>query len=158
MQPDRCGPLMKPRASRRPQPQRGGACAGGGESGKVGSVGGFELWTTCFYHLGRILHDWAKCLGLDAHDSVRRARLDTNVHFFFFGKNCGKNLHLHFPPPPAPYTILHYVLSPIRYSIQTAQLTDRDWGFNEKQTDRGGNETLVAHTNCCNNHIYIKAR
>lgn len=37
------------------------------------------------------------------------------------------------------------------------QLMDRDWGFNEKKTDRSGNETLVAHTNCCNNHICIKA-
>lgn len=78
-----------------------------------GLVGGIELWTTCFCHLGHILHDWAKCLRLDTHDNVQRARLDTNVHFW--QELCAKLVSLH----SLLYYCLLYVLTPISYSKQT---------------------------------------
>lgn len=105
--------LMRAHASRHSQPQWGGTAFVAGWGGVAVVGGGIELWTTCFYHLGHILHDWAKCLRLDTHDNVQRARLDTNVHFW--QELCAKLVSLH----SLLYYCLLYVLTPISYSKQT---------------------------------------
>lgn len=46
----------------------------------AGGTEGAKLWTTCFHHLGHILHDGAKRWSLDSHHNTQRTRLDTNVH------------------------------------------------------------------------------
>lgn len=52
----------------------------------AGGKEGAKLWTTCFHHLGHILHDEAKHRRLDSHDNARvLGWMQMNV----FGKSGG---------------------------------------------------------------------
>lgn len=121
-------------------------------------LGGINLWTTCFCHLGHILHDWAKCLRLDTHDNIQGARPKENVQILernvqILERNvCDICISA---PPPAVSSFMSP--TPISYSKQTDNWLKGIEVFNENKTDRRGNEILVPHTNSSNNHIYIKA-
>lgn len=71
--------------------------------------------------------------------------------FFFLATNM-ENICITVLPPVQSVSIS----STIKLFQTNRLVADRDWGFNEKQTDSGGNETLVARANCCNNHFYLK--
>lgn len=94
----------------------------------AGGTEGAKLWTTCFHHLGHILHDGAKHRRLDSHDNARRARLDANERFW-------QERWLKLASPALPL-LLSSLCPYVNKLFQTNRVaTDRDWGFNEKKTE-----------------------
>lgn len=73
------------------------------------------MWTTCFLHLGHILHDWAKCLRLDTRDNIQGAKLGTNVHFL--ARNALNICTSPLPPVLSSSCLLHQQVIPNNWWI-----------------------------------------
>ena len=92
----------------------------------VGCGWGIKLWTTCFCHLGHILHDWAKCFRLDTHDNIQAARPEREPTVLA-GNVCSTCKWV-LPPVVSPSMSLTLISS----SKQTERWQIRIEGFNEE--------------------------